>query len=98
MSDLSQEAIDSLLSDRGKYEDLLYRVESIRDNLKEARDKLDTAIPKFGEVYTVNGKNMAKEKYDQVRSEINEEYNALVYTIIPAINNKIRSINNQMEW
>lgn len=97
MSDMSQIEIDNLLREKEKYEDLLYYTKNVRDNIQNAKSKIEEMCPKFDNVYKINGKNMVKEKYTQIINDLSNQHSALVYTIIPAIYRKIDSINSDLE-
>lgn len=88
--------LQELEYERNKYYRLLDDINSIYTNIDNCIDNLDNADLELSKYYLVNEESADEKKIYNTISNLTSTKEVLKDTIIPAINNKITQLNNDI--
>lgn len=89
--------IDELTRKRQQYYNLKSKVTDIKNNLKEAIDKIEAVDSNVIKGYSIDEVRGDNGYLSDQQSSIQETYSNLVNTVIPEINKQINILTNKIE-
>lgn len=89
--------IDDLTRKRQQYYNLRSKVTDIKNNLKEAIEKIEAVDGQVKNGYSIDDVRGDNGYLSDQKSSIQETYSNLVNNVIPEINKQINILTNQIE-
>lgn len=80
-----------------QYSNALGYARSLLKKLQDGTKYLNTSKDNLNRYFTINGKTADSGSINATINELNDAYRVINSTIIPNINSKIRSLNNEID-
>lgn len=89
--------ISELQNERSRYYVLRDKIKLICNHLNNSRDDIKEAAKQLEQFYLINEEVADYEKLNTIASNTSTIKDILINKIIPAINNKINQLNNEID-